>query len=440
MNKSGTFFGKWTIGTTDITLNGNLIVNHNENLYKLTLYSDNPVSIPSSVDVIYGKTHEGRAYTCYKCIIGGTYSASIVHDWIKYIYEATFDYLLEGQTLTDKGEVLVKEVSFGFTNMGQWAFQEALKRELTEENNYIITTKNLEDVVHRNDSFELIISYQTTPDYKYFFKRSETISTKVFMEILFYNPTTIEEAHKLINQVRDFITLCTTQPTYVKHISAIPNYPEDYEIKMPIYIYGGFLGSEKINDEEVVLRRTDNYISLLQLKNDFDNCMRNWFDKNRILKPVIELYLSIYYHRTSNERHFLNLIQALEAYHRLTRNNYVLSKDEHVKRITEILAGVPVVHKEWVKMKLNFSNEPSLHQRLEDLLNPTLCFDDIEKQSKYELLFEFKNKEKDELIRNIKNTRNLEIDKTTILDLCWGKSQEIRHRETMINAMTNGNA
>ncbi|WP_277714752.1 HEPN domain-containing protein [Bacillus atrophaeus] len=478
MSEKGAYFGEWTIGDANNTiLNGNLIIDHNENIYKLTLYSHEPVLIPSSVEIIYGKTHEGSAYTCYNCIVGGTYSSSIIHGGIKYFYEVSFDYLLEGQTFTNPSEVLLKKVSFGVTNMDQWAFQEALKRELTEESNYILTTKNLEDVVHKNERFELIISYSTSPDYNYIFKRAETISTKVNMRIEFYNPTTIEETKKIINQVRDFIALCTTLPTYVTSMSAIPNYPEDHEMQIPISIYSIYLGIEKLLEEDLVLRRSDNYISLLQIKKDFDKCMKNWFAKNKKLKPVIELYLSIYYHRTSNERHFLNLIQALEAYHRLTRNNHVLSRDEHSTRINEILSGVPEVHKEWVKTKLNFSNEPSLHERLEDLLNPTLEFDDLDKQSKYELLFEFKNKEKEELIRNIKNTRNynthfsehllrktvkgeelyqlvlflkvlleyyllteLEIDKDTILDLCWGNSQQIRHRETLINAMTKGNA
>lgn len=475
--KNGSYFGEWKIDGYEDTLSGILKVNHEANQYCLNLYSDDAISIPSYyVDVIHGKTHEGRAFTFYKCSIGGRTSTSIYHEYKKkYIYEVNFEYILDGVTFSNSEDVLVEEVDFSFTNLGQWAFQEAVKRELTENRNFVIETINLDDIIHQNDDFKLSIIYNTSPDYGYLFTRIEKITTDVRFNIKFNKPTSILHAHKLINQVRDFLTLCTTLPSYVEYITAIPANVKINGIKIPINVYGGFIGIDNKNDKDIELKRHDNYISVNKIKKDFDLCMRNWFVKNDILKPVIELYSSINYHRTSYERHFLNLVQALEAYHRLTRKNQVLPKEEHTNKIKGILENVPEEHREWLKLKLAFSNEPSLHERLEDLLTPETRFKSKEQVIRYRDLFIIGDQEKIDLIRDIKNTRNynthfdnsllkktakgeklvqltlllkvlveyyllteLEIDEEIVLDFTFEKMRRISWRSAIIESFQSG--
>lgn len=59
--------------------------------------------------------------------------------------------------------------------------------------------------------------------------------------------------------------------------------------------------------------------------------------------------MGINYQRTSYERHFLNAVQALEAYHRLTRRNEVLPKPELKLKIKSILSSAPEEHREWCR-------------------------------------------------------------------------------------------
>ena len=402
-SKEGLQYGNWYVDGSDLELNGILHVNNN---FDLELYSDEPISLPYYTDVIYGKTHQGKAYTLYKCGISGGKSTSIVHDFkSKYTYRVSCEYALEGEDFTEEQEIKVEEIYFSVTNLNKWAYQKTFEINLDDESEYVITTNKVEDLIHKNDEFELKIVYFTMPDYNYGFKNSLKIETNTQIIIKFKNPTPLIEAHELIYKVRDFITLCTNTKTYIKYISAKPYYAVPQEFEPRIKIYGRAIEFEKEHDIEE-LEFHDQYISLSQLKNDFNVCMKNWFEKSEKIKPVVDLYLSVNYHRTSLERHFLNLVQALEAFHRLTRNNKILPKEEHDKKMASIIANVPEQHKEWIKEKLAFSNEPSLHERLEDLLTPDSDGASPKHVGKYYSIFKFRDKEKIQLIRDLKNTRN----------------------------------
>ena len=101
----------------------------------------------------------------------------------------------------------------------------------------------------------------------------------------------------------------------------------------------------------------------------FSFFLKNWFRKAELLEPVYDLYFGTLYNPgmyLNNE--FLNLVQAIESYHRRTMKNYELAEDQHQKRIAEILSAVPDKYEEWLGKKLKYSNEPSLRKRLRDIL------------------------------------------------------------------------
>ncbi len=91
-----------------------------------------------------------------------------------------------------------------------------------------------------------------------------------------------------------------------------------------------------------------------------------WFDKLDILKPIYNLYATILSKSTRFQDHrFLNLVQALEAYHRFTQDNKEFIKEEKEK-IKIILNNTPQ-YNDWLKGKLNYAYELSLRQRLKEL-------------------------------------------------------------------------
>jgi hypothetical protein len=132
------------------------------------------------------------------------------------------------------------------------------------------------------------------------------------------------------------------------------------------------------------------------VEDNFENILKEWFRQKDILNPAAGLLLDTFYNPgTFNEQKFLNIVHAVETYHRRYRNNEVRTPEDHKKMIEAILSSTPTQHKEWLQQKLLFSNEPTLQQRLEDLLaqywNPTL---------------EKIVTSKDTLIKQAKNSRN----------------------------------
>src|SRR5690606_30630984 len=99
--------------------------------------------------------------------------------------------------------------------------------------------------------------------------------------------------------------------------------------------------------------------------------------------------------RILTENSFLNIAQAVETFHRRFRNNLVLPKDEYEKKKRDIMGAVPIEHKDWLKDKLNFANELTLHQRLEQMLS------EFSNQTLNTVI-----KNRVEFIRDIKNSRN----------------------------------
>jgi len=65
---------------------------------------------------------------------------------------------------------------------------------------------------------------------------------------------------------------------------------------------------------------------------------------------------------------FLCLVYAIEAYHRRNKTNEEIPDDEHQDRLSAVIASAPQDHKEWLRGKLAYSNEPSLRKRLKGLL------------------------------------------------------------------------
>jgi hypothetical protein len=69
------------------------------------------------------------------------------------------------------------------------------------------------------------------------------------------------------------------------------------------------------------------------------------------------------------EQRFLNLVQALEAYHRRTTITLDLPEVEHEKRMEAILGAVPEEHRKWLEGKLEYSNELNLRKRIKHTLD-----------------------------------------------------------------------
>ncbi|MEK4487663.1 HEPN domain-containing protein [Psychrobacillus sp. FSL H8-0484] len=402
---NGIQYGKWKVMGCDTWLNGILEINHKEKIYLLKLYSEEAIELPYFSSVVYGKTHKGTSFTLVDCSVGQSVSMSFGNNYSnRYEIIIRSRYVLEDVLFKKSEDILVTEVYFKLSNMDIWAHQEAIEIEFDKEKGHLITAKTLKNIDCKHEDFLFSVVYYVEPDYGSQYSHEFKINTVCQFKLEFNKPTPLENTLNIINQVRDFLTLCTSNRTYIEKVIASPILDDQAEFTLPFVVYGP--GIEIGTLENIPkLRFVDITIRLDKIVNNFERCMQNWFSKNELLLPVIELYIGINYQRTSNERHFLNAVQALEAYHRLTRKNEVLPKIEHKVKIKSIISSVPEEDRAWLQGKLNFSNEPSLHERLDDLLRPVKDTSHPNYSRSYDL-FKPQGINFEDLIKDIKNTRN----------------------------------
>jgi hypothetical protein len=428
-------YGKWYVEGFNAELNGFLEINHQEKIYQLKVYSEEPIELPHFADVVYGKSFKGNSFTLVDCRLGQSISTSYVHDYNKR-YEIIINckYILEGCFYKTADEILITHLDFKLSNMDIWAYKDPVEVEFKEEEGYLITAKQPENLNAKYEDFIVSVDYDIMPDFQTTELHKFTIDLNCNFKLEFDAPVLLDKAIDIVNQVRDFLTLCTGNRTYIENIYATPTLPvKILDINMPFEIYGSGIKKGEENDIPK-LSFVDIQLGLNAIERDFEKVFKNWFLKHEKLKPVIDLFVGIYYQRASYERHFLNAVQALEAYHRLTRKNYVLPKEDYKLKIESILDTVPVEHREWLRGKLNFSNEPSLHERLVDLFEPIKDIDNEFYPVSY-FLFSFSDKDKENLIRDIKNTRNYNTHFDERLKKKAVKGEELVHLTNLLISM-----
>jgi HEPN superfamily Apea-like protein len=109
-------------------------------------------------------------------------------------------------------------------------------------------------------------------------------------------------------------------------------------------------------------------LPLREFADRFGDVVTRWIGLYQELPLVLDVFFSAHSRRGYVEHQFFSIAQAVEAYHRLRIRQHELSEKEHTTRHDAILALCPAQHRDWLKKKLQHSNELSLRQRLRELL------------------------------------------------------------------------
>jgi hypothetical protein len=132
------------------------------------------------------------------------------------------------------------------------------------------------------------------------------------------------------------------------------------------------------------------------IERDFVAVFKKWTELNTIIEPVVNVLLEAFGNRNIiNENKFLNVMQGIETFHRRRRHNEKDPRETHKIKMKQIVGSCPPEHQNWLKEKLNFSNEPTLQDRLKEL------FAEIDETLKNHLFPGV-----DEIIKSSKDSRN----------------------------------
>ncbi|PBQ32349.1 hypothetical protein CNR22_11395 [Sphingobacteriaceae bacterium] len=219
-----------------------------------------------------------------------------------------------------------------------------------------------------------------------------TIAQKIYININYKSPTTVKVILTDIQKFRNFLSFGlsrTIVPTEIKLYPKAGEHGSQFIYKESYY--------PKINNAKEHIFDYTTLFKYLHIQKNAHEVVERWFQKYEILRPVFDRYFDCIYNPTLYEvNQFLNLMFAIETYHRRTTvsHSFPVEKFEELKNTLAVALPQGKEYSEWFKNKFSYANEVSLRQRLKDVF----------KEFK-EVLDELESKPK-EFISKIVQTRN----------------------------------
>lgn len=220
-----------------------------------------------------------------------------------------------------------------------------------------------------------------------------TIAQRTWASVEYPEGKSFGELSRMLHRFRNLLTLGvgrTVEPLAVRGVVESDGGP-------PVEIHyrpagGGTSPGKKIHRAEMLFVLDD-------LGEDFERFLGNWFEKTERLGPVYDLYFATAYGSPAYlDDRFLSLVQGVEAYHRRALGTLELPEEKHEERLGEVVEAAPEAHREWLRGKLAYSNEPSLRKRLLEIMrrDPEVM----------EPIFGSSGKERKGFVNKVVDTRN----------------------------------
>lgn len=359
------------------------------------------------------KIHDSSFFPKYNIIVGAIRgkkltlcNCNLVNDSIaKYgIRERNYkaDILFLGHFFNNINEFNFEKASIKFKYLEQWVLKLGFEsKDIIDSEghrNVSVNFKFPEDIEIYLDKFQLNITHSLKKEYNLF---ESNLKQNTLIEIIPNETMNFEDMKKtIIDRVQNFLSLGINAPVFPLTITM--EIKDDKELMphevfcKPIEVY------YPINNP--LLNEKKSYFDLLfsfdSVSDNIGHVLKNWFKKYEVLKPVHDLFFAAIYNSYiyTDETLFLSLIQAVESYHRRIYNGKYLDSDDYKSVHKKITAAIPEqleeTHYNSLKSRIDFGNEFSLQSRLLELFND---FEDI-----FKLFID----DKDEFIKDLKNTRN----------------------------------
>lgn len=307
-----------------------------------------------------------------------------------------------GVHFTKKEDIKFFKFSIEYTYLPTWVYSRTPK--FIEEWNPDIPGDSFSDSIIANMNAPILEAKTTKgkisilPHRETFINSLESIQNKnarILIDLM--DDLSMNECYlDFVYPLQNLLTLATNQNNFVislvvfsRNGTKSPNQIKPEEV--PIQFISKITFQDKFQKKSSIQM----LFSLKDIEDEFALSIQKWLNLNEEVKHICDIYFGIKYAEFMyGEQRFLSVVQALESYHRIKFNNEQVSQEEHNNRLQKIYTEVPDCYLDWLKEKLNFSNEPSLKNRLEGLIR---C---------YEGVIQSLTKNSDKFIARVKNTRN----------------------------------
>lgn len=267
-------------------------------------------------------------------------------------------------------DIKFKSVSANFVYLNQWVDISGFSGSYEPASEITITYKYKEPVsIDIKDNFKLLIETRAFGP-KLPLKKEVKIRQRSYIKIIPKKCKSLDEYLKLFGHIQSFLSLAVRKPVYPYIIEGIQELETEEtnnrSVLRPVKILFSIRDLSEKYDE---ISKYDMLFTFSDVSDRLEIFLNKWFANAELLKPIYDIhFLTLDDSYSFLQNQFLNLVQAIESFHRIFECNEEIDKKEYDKRIKIILNAIPRKYKKWLKFKLKRSNEPSLKLRLEEII------------------------------------------------------------------------
>ena len=319
--------------------------------------------------IINGFTSSGKKLTLYKCFeLNRSFSApGMATSKIKC------RFLFVGATFNNESDIVFNKLCVKLKNLDEWIGISGLEFNKNFIDKPYVIKYTIPDTINFTiPGFKA--SFNFNPEYPSIsiYNKKLSIGQRVqfVIETKEGENDSFDNFSKKMFAFQMFLTIATHSPSFPEEIiyySSSLNTEYEGKTVFPDEIRLYYINTIKQTADEF------DYLDILfrysDITENFGHIIKTWYENQENLVSILGLFLQDYFKPGPfDENRFINIARALEIFHRKFFSNEVLSKDDQKERLKDICNNVPEKHQNWLKQKLAFSNEPSLKERIEELL------------------------------------------------------------------------
>jgi len=360
-----TYKGYWNLPSSDRKIAGVLEFdpqNHVELQLLGTLNDDNDIYDDSHhAKIIHGFTVEGKKLTLIDCSMA--YGGTSIPGFSTITYNPM--KVLIGVHVGMIEELTFNEAIAELDLLTKWIDIWPYERDNLEGKGFSFNYKYLEDIQFSLGNVNGYFTFYGSTECK----REEEFTTSHKAKLKFTTSLglPLNDLTSYVWHFKKFLTLATESNTFVKSIFLKSN------------ILGGEDGKSAQQIELLLIQRnlgisgSDKHWSRFlftykDIEAVFHHVIQRWYHNKEVLDPIINaVYISYTEPFLYVENRFMDIIQALETYHRRCIQNTEALKAEHKMKIKGILEQLDEDQHSFIKEKLCFGYEPALSARLKEL-------------------------------------------------------------------------
>ncbi len=293
----------------------------------------------ASSDIILGVTSEGEKVTLFDCFVTNYQFGK--PEWSSYYVNRVF----HGAHFKSKDDIKLNTLYVRYLYLDEWVNVDGFDidyKNLDTDMEISVEYKRPDPIkVFESDDYKISIVFSVNGPTLSFVQTEASIKQQAYIKIEFPKDRPFSECDAISYHIRNLLNLSTRQPVYAiettgktrankQKRNGKPFYPEVNVFGRPI----GNLSKPKALLPPFML------FSYHDIVNRVQEVFSKWLFSAESIKPVHDLYFgSLYNPGVYMEQRFLNLAQAIEAYHRLTTGG----KDNLSKRLEDILKKPSVI-------------------------------------------------------------------------------------------------